>query len=98
MDTVVDKGNVLLMCVYSICICILLALFEIPSLCTCYSGCVVVGKYTRIVSGFWIPRAAALVGIAAGGIAIYAVRTQSSHRSCAERATVLLLSPTLPSN
>jgi hypothetical protein len=97
MDMVVDKGNVLLMSVYSICISILLGLFEFPSMCTCYSGCVVVAKFTRVVSGFWIPRAAALVGIAAGGIAIYSVRGRIVRcLSAGSRAAVSPLSPTIP--
>jgi hypothetical protein len=49
---------------------ILLGLVELPSLCSCYSGCVTLAKYTKYVSAYWVPRALVSIGIAAGGFAI----------------------------
>jgi len=52
----------------------LVALIELPILCSCNKYCQTLAQYTRILGSLWIVRAGIYIGIAAGGFAIYQVQ------------------------
>jgi len=49
----------------------LVALIELPMLCSCSRWCKLISAYTRVIAGFWVTRAVIYILIAAGGFAIY---------------------------
>lgn len=53
---------------------VLVALIELPILCSCNKYCQILAQYTRILGSLWIVRAGIYIGIAAGGFAIYQVK------------------------
>ena len=52
----------------------LVALIELPLLCSCSRWCVLLGTYTRLLAGLWLTRAIIYILIAAGGFAIYQLK------------------------
>lgn len=56
-------------------IAILVGIIEVPLLCSCMKACVVIAKYTKRISGYWWIRGTILTLIAAGGFAIYQLKS-----------------------
>lgn len=52
----------------------ILGLVEVPSMCSCYEWCKVVGRYTRILGGTWIGRAATHIALASGMLALAVIK------------------------
>jgi len=52
---------------------VLIALIELPILCSCNKYCQLFAQYTRVLGSLWIVRAGIYIGVAAGGFAIYQI-------------------------
>ena len=95
---IITPPSAFVMCLYVGGTGALVALIELPLLCSCFKWCVVLSRYTRVIAGFWLTRAVIYILISAGGFAIYqleipapAIAGQPPQPPASQRNTYLLI-------